>query len=221
MRVTWRGAAAAVFLWVALAGQGAKAQESPEYTGCTDAQGQAVAVREDPKARRVFEVRLVEGVLVIVHNPTLLPDLWPVARRFLFAHACVRIQAGYLPPAPQTVAQDRSLDCQAVEWLVRNGRVRADDIGLIETALNGLRRRDWRYVAEGPRRVEVAACYRRIVESLARNAEGTKRDWSRCVEVCGEQMVDCRATGGRVGETTVDCMQVYLICVDICNRRYP
>lgn len=221
MRVTWRGAAAAVFLWVALAGQGAKAQESPEYTGCTDAQGQAVAVREDPKARRVFEVRLVEGVPVIVHNPTLLPDLWPVARRFLFAHACVRIQAGYLPPAPQTVAQDRSLDCQAVEWLVRNGRVRADDIGLIETALNGLRRRDWRYVAEGPRRVEVAACYRRIVESLARNAEGTKRDWSRCVEVCGEQMVDCRATGGRVGETTVDCMQVYLICVDICNRRYP
>ncbi|MBI5781587.1 MAG: hypothetical protein HZA65_07980 [Rhodocyclales bacterium] len=221
MRVTWRGAVAAVFLWVALAGQGAKAQESPEYTGCTDAKGQAVAVREDPKARRVFEVRLVEGVPVIVHNPTLLPDLWPVARRFLFAHACVRIQAGYLPPAPQTVAQDRSLDCQAVEWLVRNGRVRADDIGLIETALNGLRRRDWRYVAEGPRRVEVAACYQRIVESLARNAEGTKRDWSRCVEVCGEQMVDCRATGGRVGETTVDCMQVYLICIDICNRRYP
>jgi hypothetical protein len=221
MRVTWRGAAAAVFLWVALAGQGAKAQESQEYTGCTDAQGQAVAVREDPKARRVFEVRLVEGVPVIVHNPTLLPDLWPVARLFLFAHACVRIQAGYLPPAPQTVAQDRSLDCQAVEWLVRNGRVRADDIGLIEKALNGLRRSDWRYVAEEPRRVEVAACYRRIVESLAKNAEGTKRDWSRCVEVCGDQMVDCRAAGGRVGETTVDCMQVYLICVDICNRRYP
>ena len=170
MRVTWRWAVAAVFLWVALAGQGARAQE---YTGCTDAKGQAVAVLEDPKARRVFETRLVGGVPVIVHNPQLLPDLWPAARLFLFAHECARIQAGYLPPAPQTVAQDRSLDCQAVEWLVRNGRVRADDIGLIEKALNGLRRSDWRYVAEEPRRVEVAACYRRIVESLAKNAEGT------------------------------------------------
>lgn len=218
MRVTWRWAVAAVFLWAALAGQGARAQE---YTGCTDAKGQAVAVLEDSKARRVFETRLVGGVPVIVHNPQLLPDLWPAARLFLFAHECARIQAGYLPPAPQTVAQDRSLDCQAVEWLVRNGRVRADDIGLIEKALNGLRRSDWRYVAEEPRRVEVAACYRRIVESLAKKAEGTKRDWSRCVEVCGDQMVDCRAAGGRVGETTVDCMQVYLICVDICNRRYP
>jgi len=194
MRVTWRWAVAAVFLWAALAGQGARAQE---YTGCTDAKGQAVAVLEDPKARRVFETRLVGGVPVIVHNPQLLPDLWPAARLFLFAHECARIQAGYLPPAPQTVAQDRSLDCQAVEWLVRNGRVRAT------TSVSSRRRSTACAAATGatwPRSRagwKWAACYRRIVESLAKNAEGTKRDWSRCVEVCGDQMVDCRAAGGR------------------------
>ncbi|NMH15584.1 hypothetical protein GV368_00350 [Tepidiphilus sp. B18-69] len=190
------------------------------FAACTDAGGRIVAVREDPSARKIFETRVVDGEPVIVHNPKRLPELWPKARLFFFAHECARIQAGFLPPTPRTLTQDRLIDCDALEWLARGGWVQGDDVPLIEQAIGALSRAQWRQVPGEPRRVELAACYQRFIESMAEEAEGKRRDWSRCVEVCGEQMVGCRAAGGRVGEISVDCMRVYLICVDICNRRY-
>ena len=117
---------------------GVKETVTFSFAGCLDAQGHPVASRADATLQVLVATSLEGDQRVILYNPSLLPQLLPETRAFLFAHECGRT---YLkqPLGARTTEQVRQADCWAVDTLLRSRLLKdSEGVSAIESDLSML-----------------------------------------------------------------------------------
>lgn len=185
-------------------------QTTFKLDGCVNAKGHAVKALADPALNLIAEAQLDEAGPSIHYNPSLLPQLLPEARLFLFAHECARVYLEQSLIVPTSATEVREADCWAVDWLRQNGLLGAS-LQELEAALA-------RYPQAWPplRDLNLSAC---VAAGASRSGglalpagQGTHSDhWNACVQACGATLYRC----GR----SSSCVSHYDACVARCGAH--
>lgn len=197
----------------------ALAETEMTYQGCVDAEGRSVPSIRDTTIASVAQGRVEGGVPVIRYNPSVLPQLLPARRLFLFAHVCAGVNLGHAPGQVLTMAQSREADCHALGTLLRSGLLKPDEVEAIEANLV-FSSPDWAMVPGPAREFQLLACLHEIAgrPSLTTPAAG-QIYWNRCVHTCGDALLKCRKACS--GTSCNACQEHYEGCSAMCDFRFP
>lgn len=170
------------------------------FSGCVDSRERAVASQADASLPVLLETRLVEGNRVIVYNPSLLPQLLPETRAFLYAHECAWTRLGMPIDQTRTAEQARRADCWAVEILSRSKIIKnAATLAAIESDL-ALAAGSAEQLPGPARELKLAACS--ASKALKTTAKGSvvqidsalpeaSPAWNTCMQTCGNVLFAC------------------------------
>lgn len=186
---------------LALFAQAAPAAETVSFSfaGCVDSRERPVASRPDADLPVLLETRLIEGNRVIFYNPSLLPQLLPETRAFLYAHECARTRLGLSIDLARSLADAERADCWAANTLLRSKLIKnAAGLTAIETDLSLASEEDWAKLPGPARELHLAACVGG--KPATRGAQGNVLDvnvapaspaWNACVLACGNRLFAC------------------------------
>jgi hypothetical protein len=195
----------------------AYAQETVAFSfaGCTDPQGKAVRGQADPGLRVLLETHVVDGSRVIAYNPSLLPQLLPETRAFLYAHECAWTNLNLPIDSQRTLENAHKADCWAVDTLVRSHLISRNNLESIENDL-ALVTENAAQLPQPARQYNLASCApgkssKTSGNALDVNAPPASQAWNNCMQSCGNHLYAC----GR----SSSCMATFNQCTATCKAH--
>lgn len=195
----------------------AHAQETVSFSfaGCTDAHGKAVANKADPGLPVLVETRVLDGVRTIVFNPSMLPQLLPETRAFLFAYECAWTNLGLPAEGNRSAENAHKADCWAADTLVRSHLVSRSNLESIENDLS-LVAENAAQLPPPARQYNLASCSpgksaRGDGNVLDLNASPATQAWNNCMQACGNRLYACGRSNA--------CMSTFNQCTASCKRN--
>ncbi|MBS1208300.1 MAG: hypothetical protein H6R19_698 [Proteobacteria bacterium] len=170
------------------------------FAGCVDSRERPVASQADPALPVLVETRLVEGNRVIFYNPSLLPQLLPETRAFLYAHECAWTRLGMPIDLVRSEANAHRADCWAANTLLRSKLVKGDTgLDAIEADL-ALAEAESARLPAPPRALALSSCVATKPAPRAESHSGTvlklnenpaSPAWNACMQACGNRLYAC------------------------------
>lgn len=195
----------------------AHAQETVSFSfaGCTNPQGKAVRSQADPALAVLVETRMIDGDRVIVYNPSMLPQLLPETRAFLYAHECAWANLGLPVTTERTAENAHRADCWAVDTLVRSHLISRGNLDSIENDLT-LAADNAAQLPQPPRQYNLASCSagkaaRGSGNVLDVNATPATQAWNNCMQSCGNRLYACGRSSA--------CMATFNQCTSACKAH--
>lgn len=195
----------------------AHAQETVSFSfaGCTDPQGKPVRSQADPSQRVLLETHVVDGNRVITYNPSLLPQLLPETRAFLFAHECAWTNLNLPIDGQRTLENAHKADCWATDTLVRSHLIGRGNLETIENDLT-LAAENANQLPQPARQYNLTSCpagksAKGSGNVLDVNATPATQVWNNCMQACGNRLYAC----GRASS----CMATFNQCTAACKAH--
>lgn len=171
------------------------------FAGCTDVSNKPVRSQSTPDLPVLLTTSVVEGNRVIYYNPSMLPQLLPETRAFLYAHECAWTHLGLPLNVDRSVENAHRADCWAVETLARSKLIKgAASLENIESDLS-LVGEDSRLLPPPQREYKLASCPAakaigagkpvRNGNVLDVNPTPASQNWDRCMQACGARLFAC------------------------------
>ena len=170
------------------------------FAGCVDSRERPVVSQADPALPVLVETRLVEGSRVIFYNPSLLPQLLPETRAFLYAHECAWTRLGLPIDLDRTETNAHRADCWAANTLLRSKLIKGNaGLDAIEADM-ALADADSAKLPGPPRVLQLASCVAGKSNISTTSHQGTvlklnenpaSPAWNACMQACGSRLYAC------------------------------